>query len=303
MRNQKDGVCVETHSSHAGAGGLLFRQNSSIVLRLSRNRIWPRREAGRHGLPAGFTLIEVLVVVAIITILAGLLLPALSLGKARGKQTACMNNLKQLGACSEMFTGDNGGQVADNLPCEPYALAVNSQITNTWVLGNIVDDNDATNTVPLQKGEFFPYARSTGIFRCPADPSAVFGIPRVRSYSMNSWVGSRVMAGLYRNSPYRTYRKENEMSAPGPSALWSVMDEQESSIDDGWFLVTMDNSRPFASMPAYRHNGGYEVNFADGHVESIRLKDPGTRWGAQISPQNSDWLRLKQMTTSADGTL
>ena len=241
----------------------------------------------------GFTLIELLVVMAIIAILAALLFPAISAAKARAKSVSCLNQLKQFGVATQMYAGDNAGLLVPNAP---------SAETNGWTGGSMKVEVQATNSAMLRQGRLFPYVGQIGMFHCPADTSAVaYAGPRVRSYSMNSWIGSRTLesVGSVARS-FRTFVKDLEFAAAGAATLWLFADEHEATIDDGYFLVTMDDSQPFASHPALRHQRGFALNFVDGHAEVWKLRDPSSTLGdavGQVSAKNSDWLRLKQATT------
>ncbi len=65
---------------------------------------------GRHNANSrgdhGFTLVELLVVIAVIAILAALLLPALAKAKASAQSAACKSNLRQLGIALTIYLGD-----------------------------------------------------------------------------------------------------------------------------------------------------------------------------------------------------
>ena len=60
-----------------------------------------------------FTLLEMLIVAAVIAILAGLLFPALSAARAGGRKTACMNLLKQDSLACSAYVSDYGGYYPD----------------------------------------------------------------------------------------------------------------------------------------------------------------------------------------------
>jgi len=281
---------VQVVSPSRRSHGAPQRASTPGVYRAAADRLVGRWRS-RSG-PA-FSLVELLIVIAIIAILAALLMPALTAAKLEGKRIGCQNNLRELVLGVQLYTADNDGKLPDNNPGS----------TNDWVRGNLRSITEATNQVLLRQGKLFPYASHPGVYRCPADTSRTNGCDRVRSYSMNGWVGSRYYNTSPRRTDFRTFVRESEMAAVGAANLWLVLDEHEVSIDDGWFPVTMDDSRPFGSFPAMRHERGYDLNFGDGHVETYKLRDPSTlRLGSsewvQIDARNPDWIRLKQVTTT-----
>src|SRR5262249_22821937 len=105
----------------------------------------------------GFTMIELLVVVAIIALLASMLLPALQGARERAKTARCASNLKQLGVYLTMYIDDSGGVIPSASPRCPAWYCPSSTAATAYTatfLGTLYDLN---------------YCRNIAVMKCPSD--------------------------------------------------------------------------------------------------------------------------------------
>jgi prepilin-type N-terminal cleavage/methylation domain-containing protein/prepilin-type processing-associated H-X9-DG protein len=281
-----------------------------------------RRKSNRRGKengPPGFTLLELLVVIAVISILAALLLPVLGKSKQKAWQTACSNNVRQLQLGWIMYASDYN----DYLPHNSCGVGAGQTLENPgWVAGNMwlnsdagqdVDITESTNTDLLVGNQYAPfgsiggYVKNPAVYRCPADTSIVpidgATFPRVRSVSMNNYMGAPELPD------FRFFMKMQDIIAPGPSDAWVFMDEREDSINDGLFAVDAAARYAIIDYPASYHNDGSSISFADGHTEYHKWLEPTTNpplivdqhlpgGSKPTSPNDRDMAWLVERTTS-----
>jgi prepilin-type N-terminal cleavage/methylation domain-containing protein len=222
------------------------------------------RFAGLRSRP-GFTLVELLVVIAIIAILASLLLPALSAGKARALTTSCLNNQRQLGLAWTLYASEAGGRLPLNL--DSVVNGIHRSPPGSWVTGSARWDADPAT---ITRGTLFPYAQSIKIYHCPADHSCLVGTstPRLRSVSLSIY-----MAGDDCVSNFMVYPLMKFSEIRHPSKSLTFLDEDENGINNGGFLYASKIDE-WLDTPARRHQDGLVLVFADNHSEYWKWKGP-----------------------------
>jgi prepilin-type N-terminal cleavage/methylation domain-containing protein/prepilin-type processing-associated H-X9-DG protein len=197
----------------------------------------------------GFTLVELLVVIAVIGVLVGLLLPAVQAARAAARTTSCINNMRQIGLATHMFADSNHGRFPQN---------VHAGTGKSWVY------------------TLAPYVESVEAIRiCPDDPK---GRDLLRNGAKGtSYVINEFISTSYPESVLNLHKMKQTSKV---IILFEGADGRtvtEDHVHAYTWYPALRVARGEAVVWAYmlieiqpnRHGDAANYLYADGHVETI----------------------------------
>ncbi|MDB6121550.1 MAG: Type secretory pathway pseudopilin PulG-like protein [Pedosphaera sp.] len=210
------------------------------------------RVSFKNSLKSAFTLIELLVVIAIIAILAGLLLPALSKAKAKGVQTLCLSNLKQLNLAMVLYATDHG----DKTPARDSVI-IGGVIQDIWWWYKELDKTYAGVKVS---------SANDRVFQCPKDrgwaPRPQYMIPHHQNSTLD--YSSYVFNGCD-NAGNTNHLLDTKLASVQHPSRTFLMGEWPIHWGYSWHksLTGTDNITYSDAIN--------NISFVDGHAQYIKL--------------------------------
>ena len=222
----------------------------------------------KSGRKANFTLVELLIVVAIIAILAGMLLPALNSARAMAHSTSCKNNLKTLGTSVQLYSSAN-----DDTMLPPHQGSPSSGPRWTLLLmGPNPKTNNTYDAWQMTNGQYF----GIKTYLCPTlEGSHLLDGSNAwwhwnPSYGINQFLypgqanDERI---IFKITKYKT-----------PSIKYMMGDVWESTSATAYDITKGQWRWRWGSAPsngfgviAGRHNYAANINFIDGHVAAVKI--------------------------------
>jgi len=248
---------------------LASARQASDEMNGARNRS-SRRPSPATRRSGAFTLVELLVIIAIIGVLTALLLPALDRGKQSAWRARCENNLHQLSLAAQMYCDDHAGN------CFYYRLnAINGG--QTFWFGWLGPGPDEQRPYDLSLGVLFPYLNGSDVRLCPALSSkmAQFKLKATNSV-LFSYGCNRYLAPLNTNLPVVNVSK---IRRPTGTAMFADAAEVNDFLapasklnpllEEFYYVDLETNYSTANNYPNghFRHSQRANAAFVDGHVE------------------------------------
>jgi prepilin-type N-terminal cleavage/methylation domain-containing protein/prepilin-type processing-associated H-X9-DG protein len=208
-----------------------------------------------------FTLVELLVAIAIIAMLAGLLFPTLARATAAARRAKCAGNLRQLGLATQMYWDDNAGA------CFRYRSAITNNGAVYW-FGWIEDGAEGLRAYDATQAALYPYLQGHGVELCPALTCTGTKF-KLKAKGATYGYGYNLFLSAAMNRPARNIGR---VSNPAGIALfadaaqvnvWQAPASPSNPMLEEWYYVDDNDSQPNGH---FRHQQKANALFCDSHV-------------------------------------